>query len=73
MSKTAQMVGVIGIAVVLLIIVSFFVTTWLVMILAGMIGHFANNEWLKSLSYWQCAPVWVMIVILKLLFGSSKS
>jgi hypothetical protein len=53
---------------VLVAVFSFFVTTWLAMVLGGMIGHFANNTWLMRLGFWQYAPVWVMVIILRAMF-----
>lgn len=59
---------IVTVLVALLVAASFFATTWLVMILAGMAGHFVDSQWLKQLSFWECAPVWVAICILKLIF-----
>ncbi len=59
-----------GVSVVLLLCilaVSFFVTTWFAMLIGGMVGHFIGNEWLMSLGYWQYAPVWIIVWLVKAL------
>lgn len=69
LSNTDKKIAVLTlIAVVGLVALSFFVTTWLVMVFAGTVGHIANSEWLKDLSYWECSPAWLLIVILRFLF-----
>lgn len=68
-----KLVGVMGVLLIGILALSFFITTWLAMILAGMVGHFADSAWLKSLSFWECSPIWVMVLILKVIFGSKGS
>lgn len=70
--KTGKLMGFMGVLIIGILALSFIATTWLVMLLSGMVGHFADNEWLKNLSFWECSPVWVMILILKLIFGGGK-
>ena len=50
----------------LLFAVSFFATTWICMIVGGSVGHIFNIAYLRQLGFWKYAPLWVLIMLAKI-------
>jgi hypothetical protein len=53
------------VAILLIVGLSFFATTWIAMVVGGSIGHIFHVPYLMRLGYWKYAPLWVLIILVK--------